>query len=307
MKRLLFILQVALFISMNFFLLLSVYEFFQPAGVMGRPGYHEPTYNLVEEFDPSLQRLNNIEKLTAYVDSVYADKTYTNKDVEFETDYPLVATQVVRKRFFHGYSLYGFGNNHVAMLASKASIGGLSAIVLPNDILKFPYAACSQQSIVLMNVLQQKGFRTRKVGFLGKLGGHFCFEVLYNGAWHFVDPNMEPDMAVLDAYNQPGIDFLSGHPDILLRAYKQYPREKVLDLFTSYTYGKVNAPAAPNAFIFQKVTKFLSYTIWTFFLVLFILVRKRYLRLSYQTHVRNRRVHLPSLQPGSSPAVNIGY
>lgn len=307
MKRLLFILQVALFITMNFFLLLSVYELFQPSGVMGRPGYNEPTYNRVEEFDPSLQRLNNIEKLTAYVDSVYADKTYTSKNVEFESDYPLVATHVVRKRFFHGYSLYGFGNNHVAMLASKASIGGLSAIVLPNDILKFPYAACSQQSIVLMDVLRQKGFRTRKVGFLGKLGGHFCFEVFYNGAWHFVDPNMEPDMAVLDAYNQPGIDFLAGHTDILLRAYKQYPREKVLDLFTSYTYGKVNAPAAPNAFIFQKVTKFLSYTIWTFFLVLFILVRKRYLRLSYQKNVRNRRVHFPSLQPGSPQAAHISY
>lgn len=307
MKRLLFILQVALFITMNFFLLLSVYELFQPPGVMGRPGYNEPTYNMVEEFDPSLQRLNNIEKLTAYVDSVYADKTYTSKNVEFETDYPLVATHVVRQRFFHGYSLYGFGNNHVAMLASKASIGGLSAIVLPNDILKFPYAACSQQSIVLMDVLQQKGFRTRKVGFLGKLGGHFCFEVFYNGAWHFVDPNMEPDMAVLDAYNQPGIDFLAGHTDILLRAYKQYPREKVLDLFTSYSYGKVNAPAAPNAFIFQKVTKFLSYTIWSFFLVLFILVRKRYLRLSYQKNVRNRRVHFPSLQPGSPQTAHVGY
>ena len=307
MKRLLFILQVALFITMNFFLLLAVYEFFQPAGVMGRPGVVEPRYDLVEEYDPSLKRLNNIDRLSAYVDSVYANETYINKDIKFEADYPEVANAIVRKRFFHGYSLYGFGNNAMAMFASKASIGGLSAIVVPNDILKYPYAACSQQSIVLMKLLQQKGFQTRKVAFLGKLGGHFCFEVYYNGAWHFMDPNMEPDLAILNAYNRPGIDFLAARPEILLKAYKHYPREKVLDLFTHYSYGKVNAPAAPNAFIFQKVTKFLSYTIWTFFLVLFILVRKRYLRLSYQPNVRNRRVHFPSLQPGTSQAFNVGY
>ncbi len=307
MKKLLLILQAGLFIIMNFFLLLAVYEVFQPSGNLGRPGYNAPVYNHVEEYDPSLQRLDNITKLAVYCDSVYADRTYTNNNIEFETEYPQVATEVIRKRFYHGYSLYGFGNNHVAMFASKASIGGLSAIVIPNDILKYPYAACSQQSIVLMKVLNQKGFKTRKVGFMGKLGGHFCFEVFYNGAWHFVDPNMEPDLAVLNVYNRPGIAFLAARPDILLQAYKQYPKEKILDLFSNYSYGNVNAPAAPNAYLFQQVTKLLSYTIWTFFLVLFILVRKKYLSLSRQTNVRNHRVHFPQLQPGPSQAFNVGY
>jgi hypothetical protein len=307
MKKLLFILQVALFITMNFFLLLAVYEFFQPAGVSGRPGYNEPKYDMVEEYDPSLHRLNNIVKLTGYCDSIYADKTYSSNNIRFESDYPQVATEVVRKRFYHGYSLYGFGNNHMAMFASKASMGGLSAIVIPDDILQYPYAACSQQSIVLMKVLKQKGFKTRKVAFSGKHGGHFCFEVFYNGAWHFVDPNMEPDLSVLNAYNRPGIAFLAGHTDILLKAYKQYPREKVLDLFSSYAFGKVNAAAAPKATIFQEVTKFLSYTIWTFFLLAFLWVRKRYLHLSSQPNVRNRRVHFPQLQPGTSQAFNVGY
>lgn len=305
MKRLLFILQFALFITMNFFLLLAVYEFFQPAGVMGRPGVIEPRYNLVEEFDPSLKRLNNIKRLSAYVDSVYANETYTKSNIRFETDYPEVANEIVRKRFYHGYSLYGFGNNSMAMLASKASVGGLSAIVLPNDILKFPYAACSQQSIVLMKLLQQKGFETRKVAFLGKLGGHFCFEVYYNGAWHFMDPNMEPDLAVLNAYNRPGIDFLASHPEILFKAYKQYPREKVLDLFSNYSYGKVNAPAAPNAYIFQKVTRFLSYTIWTFFLVLFILVRQKALRMGTKKSL-HLHVTFPQIPFGKSQAMKIG-
>jgi hypothetical protein len=307
MKKFLFTLQVGLFIIMNFFLLLAVYEFFQPAGVLGRPGYNDPVYDLVEEYDPSLQRLNNVAKLTAYCDSVFADKTYTQENIRFETDYAEIANEVVRKRFYHGYSLYGFGNNHAAMFVSKAGMSGLSAIVLPDDILKFPYAACSQQSIVLMKVLQQKGFKTRKVGLSGKMGGHFCFEVYYNGAWHFVDPNMEPDLAVLNAYNRPGIQFLATHPEILLQAYKHYPKDKVLDLFCNYSYGKMNAPAAPRAYIFQLVTKFLSYTVWSFFLLAFIWVRKKYLRLSLEPNVRNCRVHFPALQPGASQAFNIGY
>lgn len=307
MKKLLFILQAGLFITMNFFLLLAVYEIFQPSGVLGRPGYNDPKYDMVEEYDPSLQRLKNIASLTAYCDSVFADKTYTQSGIRFESDYPEVANEVVRKRFYHGYSLYGFGNNHVAMLASKASISGLSAIVMPNDILKFPFAACSQQSIVLMKVLQQKGFKTRSVAFSGKSGGHFCFEVFYNGAWHFVDPNMEPDLAVLNAYNRPGIDFLAGRPEILLQAYRQYPKEKILDLFASYSYGKVNAPAAPRAHLFQLVTQFLSYTLWTFFLLAFIWVRRKYLKLSSQPNVRHRRVRFPKLQPATPQAFNIEY
>jgi len=278
---------------MNFFLLLAGYELFQLAGVLGRPGYNEPRYNRVEEYDPSLLRLNTVKKLTAYCDSVFAGRSYMNGNIRFESDYAQVANEILRKRFYHGYSLYGFGNNHAAMFVSKAGMTGLSAIVMPDDILKFPYAACSQQSIVLMKVLQKKGFKTRKVGLSGKTGGHFCIEVYYNGAWHFVDPNMEPDLALLDAYNMPSIAFLAARPDVLQQAYKQYPKEKVLDLFSNYSYGKVNAPSAPRTYRFQKVTQFLSYTLWSFFLLAFIWVRKKYLRLSRQPYVRNRRVHLP--------------
>ena len=306
MKKLLLILQVALFITMNFFLLLAVFEILQPRGTMSRIGYDEPQYDQKEEYDASLLRLDNISKLTAFCDSIYAENVYAGSNVRFESGFPDVASSVVRKRFYHGYSLYGFGNNPLAMFASKLSMNGLSAIVIPNDILKYPYAACSQQSIVLMKVLQQRGFKTRRVGFSGKLGGHFCFEVYYNGAWHFVDPNMEPKVEVLKAYNQPGVAFLANHPDVLLKAYSHYPQEKVLDLFTNYSYGKINAPAAPKAYFFQKVTQFLSYTLWSFFLIAFILVRKKYLRLSRHLNVRNRRIYFPQLQPGTSPAFTIG-
>ena len=195
----------------------------------------------------------------------------------------------------------------MAMVASKFSKDGFSAIVIPNDILRYPYAACSQQSIVLMELLRRKGIATRAVAFQGKKEGHFCFEAYYDRSWHFYDADMEPDTKVLHAYNRPGADFLASHPEIMLAAYRQFPAEKMMDIFSGYSYGKVNAFAAPKAILFQKVAKFLSYTIWTFFLVLFILIRRKYLRLCRIPNVRNSRVHFPKLQTGPAPVYHLEY
>ncbi|HSU27278.1 MAG TPA: hypothetical protein VLJ68_02785 [Chitinophagaceae bacterium] len=299
MKKLFFVLQFTLFLLFNFFLLITAYQLLSAPGAMKRLGYNEPKYNNKEDYDPALSRLNTINKVSAYCDSLYAEKTYTDNTIKFEESYPILAANVVRQRFYHGYSLYGFSNNFMAMMLEHISTEGLSAIVIPDDILEYPYAACSQQSIVLMEILKRKGFSSRKVGFKGKKGGHFCYEVYYNGAWHFYDTDMEPDVAVLNAYNHPGIDYLSRNPNILLAAYHQYPKETVLDIFTHYSYGKVNTFAAPRAIIFQKITKVLSYFTWLLFLLLFIFARRKYLRYSRQ-HVRNNRIHFPRLQPGTA-------
>jgi hypothetical protein len=260
--------------------LLTVYQFVGARSSTAHLSYEAPKYNLSEEFDPSLGRLNSVKKFIDYCDSVYSEKLYTSKPVSFEKDYPEIASSVVGKRFYHGYSLYGFKSNYMAMFLSKVSVEGLNAIVIPDDILEYPFAACSQQSIVLMEVLRNKGFATRKVGFQSKKYGHFCFEVYYNGGWHFYDPDMEPNAAVLNAYNRPGIDYLARHKDILLKAYAQHPSDLVLDLFPNYFYGAVNKFPAPNAMLFHKITKTFSYTLWAIFLAAFIVVRRKYLRMS---------------------------
>lgn len=296
MKKLFFVLQLGLFIVFNFFLLMTGFQLVSSDSSLSRVSYDAPVYDQKEEFDPSLQRFNSIDKLVAYCDSLYAESAYTNSKASFEEQYPEIVSSVIKKRFYHGYSVYGFSNNYVAMMLEQISVNGLSAIVLPNDILKFPYAACSQQSIVMMDILKQKGFATRKVGFKGKLGGHFAFETYYNGTWHYFDPNMEPDNAVLAAYNKPGISYLAKHPEVLLAAYKQYPEEKVMDLFPTFWYGKANVSAAPRATIFHKVTKFLSYTLWSFFLLAFIWARRKYKRLSYSA-VKMKNVTMPKMEP----------
>jgi hypothetical protein len=266
---------------------------------------NKPVYDKVENFDPSLARLNTMSKLVAYCDSLYNEKEIGDEEA-LKKEYADIASSVVRNRFYHGYSTYGFSNNYMAVMMEQVSIDGLSAIVMPDDILEYPYAACSQQSIVLMEVLRQKGMSTRKVGFKGKLGGHFCFEVFYEGSWHFYDPDMEPDRDVLAAYNRPGIAFLVNNPTILQKAYSQYPTEKVMDLFPTFWYGSVDTFPAPKAIVFHKVTKFLSYTISLFFLMAFIWARRKYKKLSRQ-YVRNNRIHIPVTQQGTSQVYYPNY
>ncbi|MEO7923976.1 MAG: hypothetical protein ABIR30_09870 [Chitinophagaceae bacterium] len=295
MKRLFFILQFFLFIAFNLVLLLTLYQLTGSSSSMERLSYDRPLYNHVEEFDPTLERLSSMEKLRAYCDSIYSENSFTTGNVSFENTYPAIASSVVRKRFYHGYSLYGFQNNFLAMLLSQVSMEGLSAIVIPDDILQYPYAACSQQSIVLMELLREKGFTTRKVGFSGKKYGHFCFEAYYNGGWHFYDPDMEPNPAVLNAYNRPDIQFLARHKDILLQAYAQFPAEKVLDIFPNYFYGSPNKFPAPAAMVFQKATKVLSYTIWIIFLGAFILARRKYLGLGRRV-AEGQKIYIPRIQ-----------
>ncbi len=262
----------------------------------------DPVFNREEEYDPSLARLNSIDKLVQYCDSIYLSKVFTKDQEEIKRDYTDVVSSVVRKRFYHGYSSYGFSSNFMSLLLSKVTVPGLDAVVVPDDIMKYPFAACSQQSIVMMEVLQSKGFETRKISFQGKISGHFCFEVYFGGSWHFYDTNMEPDVDVLNSYDRPGIAFLVNNPEILVKAYSKYPREEILDIFPTYTYGEINKFPAPRAIVFQKATKLLSYLAWFFFLFFYWIVRYKYLQLSSQSHVRNRRIYFPQPERGTSPS-----
>jgi hypothetical protein len=296
MKRLLYIGQVIFIGLTSFFLVITLLSYTGKRNPLARFDYKELSKERHEEFDPALSGLSSMQKIEKYCDSIYQSNKH--EAAEYGRDYSEIVSEVIRKRFYHGYSYYGVNDNCLAFLFSKITIQGYSATVIPDDILKHQNAACSQQSIVMMELLRKKGVTTRKVGFTSKFnGGHFCVEVFYDNAWHFYDPNMEPDANLLSAWNRPDIAYLVKHTEMLLGAYHQYTKEYVMDVFPNYFYGTVNKFPAPNAIIFQKVTKFLSGTLWLFFLVCFLLIRKRYKKFNRHTiYVRNRRIYFP--QPG---------
>ncbi|MBL7746146.1 MAG: hypothetical protein JNM19_01855, partial [Chitinophagaceae bacterium] len=181
MKRVLFMMQLLLFVFFNILLFLAIINLFYKGSASDKQGADTPVYNGKEEFDPSLQRLSSISKLEAYCDSLFAVVSSSDSNVRFEHDYPALASSIVRKKFYHGYSKYSYTNNYMALVLEPLTGKNASAIVVPDDIMKYPYAACSQQSIIMMELMKRKGFTTRKVGFDGgeKFGGHFSFEVYY--------------------------------------------------------------------------------------------------------------------------------
>jgi hypothetical protein len=277
------------------------YQYISSSDTTQRPGHGDPVHDTIEEFDPSLARLNTINKLASYCDSLYSAQVKKSGVVSFST-FAEIANHVIRKRFYHGYSYYGADKNFMASVISKVSEPGLRAIVIPNDILAYQYAACSQQSIILMELLKEKGIATRKVGFTGNITGHFTIEAYYDHDWHYFDPDKEPDEKVLAAYNYPSIAYLNSNPEILLKAYPNYTKDYVMDVFTKYSYGSVNTFPAPRAIIFQKISKFLSYTLWSFFLLAFIWVRRKYKALNNPVAVRksSKRIAVHTPAPVSS-------
>src|SRR4030095_3419692 len=220
-----------------------------------------------DEFDPSLGYINSMAKLENYVDRIYRRGNYDPKDPSI---YPELVEMVIRKRFYHGPCEYGPGRNYVAAAIGPALHHNLDIIVLPEDIMKYPYAICSQQSSVMMTLLRRKGYDYRNVGFQG----HYAFEIKYDNKWHFFDPNMEPDAQLLNRRGRPGIAELVADKQLLFAAYNCWNKDHIAQMFRTYYYKKANAAIAPNATIFQRITYVLSYSLWLFFLVAYVWVSR---------------------------------
>jgi hypothetical protein len=226
-----------------------------------------------EYFDPALLHLTSIKKFAAHCDSVYGKAQISPRDSNLYAD---IVSMTLRGRFYHGYSYYKLGQNFFAHILAPALNKNLSAIVIPNDILNYPYAACSQQSIIGMEVFQRKGFNVRKVGFqTDKYGGHFCFEVWYEKKWHYFDPDKEPVLQTMIDLDHPSIAEIVSSDSLLYALYPQLTRDYAKTMFSTYFYGKPNVFPAKNARIYQYATKYLSYSLWFWLALLYFFVRRR--------------------------------
>lgn len=219
-----------------------------------------------EEYDSTLfYRLQNIDDIISYADSV------EGSDQRQTLSYCEILASTIRKRFYHiGYSYYSLEDNWIAWLAGNLIWDHLHAIVLPDDILKHPGAACSQQAIVLKDCFKRAGIDYREVN----LKGHFVLEGKIEGQWHLFDTNLEPSFPK----GRKALDALLRSRE-LAQAYKHaLTPSQVEKIFAHPVYGEPNAPIAPNATFFQRTTGFLSLTLPILLplgLFLYLLARKR--------------------------------
>ncbi|RYY65065.1 MAG: hypothetical protein EOO12_08005 [Chitinophagaceae bacterium] len=217
-----------------------------------------------EKFDRALVReIRSVDDLLDHTDAVARDKGIGQGSL----DYTLLLLNVVENRFMHGYCCYRLSQNWIASF-SGVVLRDYAAIVLPDDILKFPNAACSQQSIVMMEALRRKGFDVRKILF----PTHFAFEARVNGKWYFLDPDVEPNLTVTNASDVASI----ANSPTLNGIYAGVTDEVLLhEYFDNYRVGAINEPPAKNAALFHRVTCWLSKLAFLFPLLLVYHLNRR--------------------------------
>ena len=224
-----------------------------------------PEYDNKEQFDPSLAYINSTEKLIEVSDSI----AKANKIPENSITYAITVAKILRDRFYHGFSRYPVNENWIAATGERLFGYGLASIVNPDDILKYSFGGCSQQSIVLMEVMKKKNVSYRSVGF----PHHYATELRFDNNWYFFDPNMEPDIPDSARLESKWICCTEN-----LKKYYDTTRFKNLDWIlgnNSVTFGNINAAPAPNATLFQTTTKYLSKTLWLFPLFIIFYHRKK--------------------------------
>ncbi len=79
------------------------------------PRFNEKTETRVsaDSFDPALVKLNSVNMVINFCDSVYGNKNIAAND---SGKYANLVSRVIRYRFQHGYTWYHFGHNYIAKL-----------------------------------------------------------------------------------------------------------------------------------------------------------------------------------------------
>lgn len=212
-------------------------------------------YNQKEKFSPSLATINSADKLERYTDNLAIQKNIST----YSVDYCILVENIISQRFYHGYSRYTLRENWIAAVCEKLSGFGTSCKVKADDILKNENAACSQQAVVMMEILKRKKIDYRKVGF----PHHYAMEAKIKDNWYFFDANMEPSIPPASRSHQSW----NGNGDLLKQFYDPAIHTNLDYLFgnnKSITYGAVNAIPAPRVKIFQSITSVLSKILWAF-------------------------------------------
>lgn len=209
-------------------------------------------------------KIQSLDELEKYAETIESDSTklaYWNN-----------MAYLLRNRFYHGFSAYSLEENWVAAILGYYYSPKLyfQFIVLPNDIMKYPMAGCSQQGIILQSLFKQKGINFKTVEF----NHHYAVTAEIEGKWYFFDTDKEPTF--IDG-KRPTVDQLN-NIKYTEKIYSQFTAKEVDEVLGKPTLGEINPPLAPNMMIFHQVSYFLSKTLW-FFCFLGFIVCIRFIKL----------------------------
>lgn len=138
---------------------------------------HEPFATPGEKFNPRIAGVATIDEVLKLVEARQLGQSRYDRVYALE--------QVLRDRFYHGYSRYSFNENWAVWLAARLIDADLDAKVSPDQILRHPWAACSQQAIVVQAALERMGIPYATI----EQPAHFSTAAWIDGEWLVVDPH----------------------------------------------------------------------------------------------------------------------
>ncbi len=236
-------------------------------------------FNEKELFEEKWTSLRSVNDIIKYVDSICGTNLNSSKlDTLMFTE---ELSRIIKLRFKHGLTNYSISDNWIAYLSGKLIWPHFSAIVDPNDILKYNEGLCSQQTIVFLEVLKKRGIMARSVGLGFKEGpGHFLSEVQYNKGWHLYDVSLEPNwVGVTEPHRS--MDYYIHNKDSLYCGYKYRMSIGMFNkLMSTVNYGETDKFPAKKMLVFHHITHFITVLLPWLFLVLTIssLYKKRKLK-----------------------------
>jgi hypothetical protein len=133
----------------------------------------------VEIFDPELTSVSTLKAAREEVGKMAPVGGFHS-----QREIAIAIESVLRRRFYHGYSEYVFLENPFLSAISLLK-PDVRAIIDPNDIIKFPYAGCSQQAIVFQALLSSYGIQYATLGTA--IPKHFTSLAKLDGTWSYVD------------------------------------------------------------------------------------------------------------------------
>lgn len=211
------------------------------------------SYDQQEKFDSRLSYINTVQKLISHTDSI----AFSGNIKAGTYEYAAVLESVISNRFYHGFSHFTLSENWVAAVSGKWLKEDYACKVQPEAIMQQSYAACSQQSLVMMAVLRKKGMNYRSVGF----PHHYAMEVQAGNEWYFFDANMEPSISKENrslAHWQHQNDYLKKFYDSKHYSNLDYQFGKGQTAIV----GAINEEPAKNARLFHAITAVLSAMAW---------------------------------------------
>lgn len=201
---------------------------------------------------PVAQRARTIDEALAALPSF-------TPNGRFATDYERVLgiQNFARAKFYHGYSEYTFCENWIANL-SGLLWRNFRTKIDPEDVLDHPWAGCSQQGIVVQELLRRSGFPYATVAVSHT--PHFASAVKLGTSWYYVDSwgrtPRGPDRLV------PMDQILEGRD-----LEDDFPGDHGAALITSLKAGKgsmraMNSFPGPRGLLFQQAALFVSRYAW---------------------------------------------